>query len=54
MRRATVTGIFNNGQTRVLGQIAMANFSNPDGLQSAGGNNFDQSINSGLATDRHG
>lgn len=43
-----VTGIFNNGQTRILGQIAMANFANPDGLQRAGGNNFDASINSGL------
>jgi flagellar hook protein FlgE len=44
----SITGIFNNGQTRVLGQIAMANFANPEGLQSAGGNNFDASINSGL------
>ncbi len=44
----SITGIFNNGQTRILGQIAMANFANPQGLQSAGDNNYDQSINSGL------
>ena len=43
-----ITGIFNNGQTRVLGQIALANFSNPQGLQSTGTNNFEASNNSGL------
>lgn len=45
----TVTGIFSNGQTRTLGQIAMANFANPQGLQRAGNNDFESTTNSGLA-----
>lgn len=44
-----ITGIFNNGQTRALGQIAMAQFANPEGLQRAGGNDFDSTTNSGIA-----
>lgn len=43
-----ITGIFNNGQTRALGQIALANFANPGGLQRAGGNDFDSTTNSGI------
>ncbi len=43
-----VTGIFNNGLTRVLGQVALADFPNPEGLERAGGNGFRTSINSGL------
>ena len=43
-----VTGIFNNGLTRVLGQVALADFPNPAGLERAGGNGFRASINSGL------
>ncbi len=45
-----VTGIFNNGLTRVLGQMAMADFPNPAGLERAGSNAFKVSINSGLPT----
>jgi len=44
----TITGDFNNGQTRTLGQIAMSNFANPEGLSRAGSNNFSSTINSGL------
>ena len=44
----TITGDFNNGQTRTLGQIAMSNFANPEGLARAGSNNFSSTINSGL------
>ncbi len=44
----TITGDFNNGQTRTLGQIAMSDFANPEGLARAGGNNFTSTINSGL------
>lgn len=44
-----ITGIFSNGLTRPLGQVALASFSNPEGLQRSGGNKYVQSINSGLA-----
>lgn len=43
-----VTGIFNNGLTRVLGQVALADFPNPAGLERSGGNDFRVTINSGL------
>ena len=43
-----VTGIFNNGLTRTLGQLALADFPNPAGLERGGGNDFRTSINSGL------
>lgn len=32
----TITGVFSNGQQRVLGQVAVANFSNVHGLERAG------------------
>lgn len=44
----TITGIFNNGFTRTLGQIALADFSNPEGLSRNGSNTFVQTINSGI------
>jgi flagellar hook protein FlgE len=44
-----ITGTFSNGMSRALGQIALATFSNPQGLQSAGDNTYTDSINSGLA-----
>ena len=43
-----ITGIFNNGLTRVLGQIALADFPNPEGMERSGGNTFRTTINSGL------
>ena len=43
-----VSGIFNNGLTRTLGQVALADFPNPAGLERSGGNDFRTSINSGL------
>jgi flagellar hook protein FlgE len=42
-----VSGIFTNGQTRVLGQVAVAGFSAPDRLESIGGNLYAQSQASG-------
>lgn len=45
-----VTGIFTNGLTRQLGQIAMANFPNPGGLERIGNNQFRQTDNSGIAS----
>jgi flagellar hook protein FlgE len=44
-----ITGIFSNGSTRVLGQVAMATFPNQGGLEKAGDNTFRQSNNSGIA-----
>ena len=45
-----ITGIFNNGLSRVLGQVALSDFPNPAGLERTGGNTFRASINSGLAS----
>jgi flagellar hook protein FlgE len=43
-----ISGKFNNGLSRVLGQVALSDFPNPAGLERAGGNAFRTSINSGL------
>lgn len=43
-----ISGVFNNGLTRILGQMAMSDFPNPAGLERSGGNSFRTSINSGL------
>lgn len=37
------------GETYEIGRIALASFSNPDGLEKAGGNLYNQSENSGVA-----
>jgi flagellar hook protein FlgE len=42
-----ISGIFSNGTTRPLGQMAMAMFTNAGGLQRAGSNNFEETANSG-------
>ena len=44
-----ITGIFSNGTVRVLGQIALASFTNQGGLEKAGENTFKVSNNSGAA-----
>jgi flagellar hook protein FlgE len=44
-----VTGSFTNGLTQTLGQIAMATFNNPGGLEDKGGNMFGTGSNSGVA-----
>ncbi|RJP14978.1 MAG: flagellar hook protein FlgE [Candidatus Abyssobacteria bacterium SURF_5] len=43
----TITGFFTNGQTLTLGQVALATFSNQQGLLSIGNNLFVTSANSG-------
>ena len=43
----TITGAFSNGLTRTLGQVAIATFSNPEGLDDQGGNLYGVSANSG-------
>jgi flagellar hook protein FlgE len=44
-----VTGVFSNGTTRALAQVAIATFANQGGLEKAGDNTFRMSNNSGLA-----
>ena len=44
-----IQGVFSNGQTLNLGQIALATFSNPNGLLRSGDTNFIATANSGLA-----
>lgn len=42
-----IRGVFSNGAERPLGQIRMARFANPTGLQQVGNNLYSQGINSG-------
>jgi len=44
-----ITGVFSTGITRTLGQLAMATFSNPQGLIDRGGNMYVEGANSGAA-----
>ncbi len=44
-----VLGLFSNGLSKLIGQVAMATFSNPGGLLRMGQNLFVVSSNSGLA-----
>jgi len=45
-----IQGLFSNGQTITLGQIALANFANPQGLNNVGGNNYEATLASGAPT----
>ena len=42
-----ITGRYSNGQSKSLGQVVLASFSNPNGLQSLGGNAWSESSTSG-------
>ncbi len=42
-----ISGIYSNGSNRVIGQLALATFVNPGGLQRAGQNLWNLSANSG-------
>ncbi|MCU1344119.1 MAG: flgE [Acidimicrobiia bacterium] len=44
----TISGAFSNGKTQAIGQLAMAIFTNPEGLEKVGGNNLGATANSGL------
>ena len=44
-----ITGIYSNGTSRTLGQVAMASFPNQGGLEKAGDNTFRVTNNSGNA-----
>jgi len=43
----SITGVYSNGNNRILAQVALANFTNPGGLEKAGETNFVYSNNSG-------
>jgi flagellar hook protein FlgE len=45
----TITGSFSNGKTQALGQLALANFANPDGLQLDGSTDYSPTLASGAA-----
>ena len=45
----TVQGRYSNGQTRALGQVVLANFTNPNGLQPLGNNMWAETAASGEA-----
>ena len=44
-----IRGVFSSGTTRDLGQVRLARFANPTGLEQRGQNLFSQGVNSGLA-----
>ena len=44
-----ITGVYTNGTNRTIGQIALATFTNNQGLEKAGDNTYTESINSGMA-----
>lgn len=43
----TILGQYSNGQTKALGQVILANFKNPNGLEPLGNNAWAESANSG-------
>ena len=44
-----ITGVYSNGTSRTIGQVAMASFTNPGGLEKAGDSTYVVSTNSGEA-----
>ena len=44
-----ITGVYSNGTNRAIGQVALAGFTNPGGLEKAGENTYEVSNNSGDA-----
>ncbi|TAM54004.1 MAG: flagellar hook protein FlgE [Paraburkholderia sp.] len=44
----TISGTYSNGRTQSLGQIVLANFNNPNGLQNLGNNEFGETAASGV------
>jgi len=44
-----LVGSYTNGRTRPIGQLAISNFANPEGMEKAGGStNYRATVNSGL------
>lgn len=44
-----VTGTYSDGESYVLGRVALASFTNPNGLEKTGGNMYNATANSGEA-----
>ena len=44
-----VTGSYSNGKTQILGQVALANFTNVNGLEDLGNNQYSDTLASGAA-----
>jgi flagellar hook protein FlgE len=49
-QNGNIYGVFTNGQSRIVGQYALANFNSTEGLGRQGGNMFSETIGSGQAT----
>lgn len=49
-KTGTLTAVFSNGQTRPIGQVALATFNSEDGLKALGGNLLSEAIGSGPAS----
>nr|WP_321293049.1 flagellar hook-basal body complex protein [uncultured Trichococcus sp.] len=45
--KGVITGNYGNGESYVIGQVALAKFANAAGLEKAGGNLYSESANSG-------
>lgn len=43
-----IIGRYSNGKANVLGQVALVNFANPNGLQAVGNNQFNETSDSGV------
>jgi flagellar hook protein FlgE len=46
----TITGVFSNGATSILGQVALASFANEEGLSRNGDNTYSPTLASGQPT----
>jgi flagellar hook protein FlgE len=46
----TIEGVFGNGQSRAVAQLAIASFANEEGLELTGSNNYQQTLASGDAS----
>ncbi len=44
-----IIGSYSNGRSRAIGQLALATFNNPEGLEKVGGSNYRATVASGLA-----
>ncbi|GAA2912984.1 flagellar hook protein FlgE [Actinoplanes cyaneus] len=44
-----ITGVYSNGLKQTLGQVAMATFKNPEGLEKVGNSTYRSTVNSGYA-----
>ncbi|EOR27212.1 flagellar hook-basal body protein [Clostridium sartagoforme AAU1] len=53
-KNGVINGVLEDGRVAALGQIAMANFKNPEGLTKLGGNLYSSSVNSGDAIIKSG